>query len=85
MLALGAVDPDGLRVVDGDGVGGRHAHGLAGGGGLEARVEAGEVAVRRDGLARVVKGRLRRGVVAGHELELDHVADRRRDALRREL
>jgi hypothetical protein len=81
VLALGAVDPDGRGAGDVDGVSGRHAHGGAGGGGLEARVEARGVAVHRDGLARVVEGRLRRRVVAGHELELDAVADGRLEAL----
>ena len=47
-------------------------------------MEARDVAVHGDGLAGVVKGRLRDGVVAGVELELHKVADLRRDLLGRE-
>lgn len=72
MLALRAVDPHGGRAVDHDGVGGRGGRG--GGDGHEARVEASRVGVQRDGLARLVEGRLRDGVVGGCELELHHVA-----------
>jgi len=74
VAVLGAVDPDGSGAVDHDGVDGDHAHGGAGGDGQEARVEARHVAVRRDGLARVVKGGLGDGVVARGELELHRLA-----------
>lgn len=73
MRALGAVHPDGSGVVDLDGIRG----GLSGalGNELEAREEAlhGGVVVG-DGLARLVEGRLRDGVVSGGELELHHVS-----------
>ena len=74
VLALGAVEPQRVGAVDLDGVGREHAHRGAGGGGLEARVEARDVAVHGDGLARLVEGRLRDGVVACVELELHELA-----------
>ena len=74
MLALGAVEPQGGAGVDLDGVGGEHALRGARGRGEEARVEAREVAVLSDGLARLVEGRLSDGVVARVELELDELA-----------
>ena len=80
MPALGAVQPQRVGVVDLDGVGRDHAHGGAGRGGEEARVEARGVAVHGHGLARLVKGGLRDGVVAGVELELHKLA-RLRDQL----
>ena len=86
MLALGAVDPEGVRVVDHDGEDGDLAHGLAGGDGLVARVDSEDALVDgRDGQARVVKVGLRHRVVAAAELELDHGADGGGDLLRREL
>ena len=79
MPSLSAVKPQGVGVVDLDGVGRDHAH--AGGGchGLEAGVEAGSVAVHGHGLAWLVKGRLSDGVVACEELELDELAGGGRD------
>lgn len=75
VLALGAVQPDGLRVVDHDGVGGDHARLLGRGCGLVAGVEAGDVGHDgADGSARLVECRLCHGVVACHELELHHLA-----------
>lgn len=74
VLALGAVQPDGLGVVDHDAVGWDHAGILGRGGGLVAGVEAGDVAHNGiDGLAGLVKRRLCDGVVACHKLELDHL------------
>lgn len=74
MTALSAVEPEGVGVVDLDGVGGDHAHRGRGGHGLEAGVEAGSVAVHGDGLAWLVEGGLSDGVVASEELELDKLA-----------
>ncbi len=74
VLALGAVQPQRGAGVDLDGVGREHALRGARGGGEEARVEAREVAVLGDGLARLVEGRLRDRVVARVELELDELA-----------
>ena len=83
VAALRAVEPHGPRVVDRDGEDG---DGLgAGGNGHEAGVDAGHVGVQRDGLARVVEGRLRQRVVATPELELDRVAGSGHDLLREEL
>lgn len=86
MLALGAVHPDGLGVIDRDGVDRGHSHGGAGGGRLEPGVEARDVlVVQGDGLAGIVKGRLRDRVVACDKLELHHVADGGLDVVGREL
>ena len=74
VLALGAVQPQRVGVVDLDRVGRDHALGGAGRNREEARVEARDVAVLGDGLARRIKGRLRDGVVAGVELELHKLA-----------
>lgn len=76
VLALGAVQPHGVGVVDHDGVDGHLAHGGAGGKGNIAGVDAGDVLDEVvDGRARVVEGGLGDGVVAAHELELDGIAD----------
>lgn len=75
MATLRAVNPQRSGVVDLDGVGGDHASGLRGRDGHVAGVEASHVGHDAvDGLARLVKGRLGHGVVAGNELELNHVA-----------
>ena len=70
VLGLCTVHPDGLGVVDHNAVSRGHAHGLAGSGGLEAGVEAGDVASLADRFAGLVEGGLRHGVVAVGELEL---------------
>lgn len=72
MGSLRAVDPDGGGIVDGDGVRGS----ISGTGcyGHEARKKASNIAIHADGLAWLVKGRLRDSVVASSELELYHVA-----------
>lgn len=73
MLALAAVDPDRLGVVDHDGEDGDLLLGGPGSNGHVAGPDAGDGAVDLvDGRARVVKVGLRDGVVAGPELELDH-------------
>lgn len=74
VVALGAVQPQRVGVVDLDGVGRDHAHRGARRHGQEARVEARDVAVHADGLARLVEGGLCDGVVAGVELELHKLA-----------
>jgi len=75
VLALRAVQPHGLGVLDHDGVGRDHALGRTGSDGLVAGEEArdgGVVLVDRS--ARVVKVGLDDAVVTSTELELDHVA-----------
>lgn len=75
MTTLRAVDPQRSGIVDLDGVGGDHASGLRGRDGHVAGVEASHVGHDAvDGPARLVKGRLGHGVVAGNELELNHIA-----------
>ena len=74
MAGLRAVDPDGRRVINHDGVCRCRRRGA--GYGHEAGVEtdcAGHV--ERDRLAWLCKGGLCDGVVIGRELELHHVAD----------
>lgn len=81
----GAVQPDGVGVVDTDGVNWDLAHGGAGGERNVTRVDAGHVLHGlADGLARVVEGRLCNGVVATHEHELNHVASTSGDFVGRE-
>jgi len=75
VLALGAVQPDGLGVINHDGVSGYHARLLGRSGGLVAGVEAGDVGHHgADGSAGLVESRLCHGVVACNELELHHLA-----------
>ena len=84
MTALDAVQPHGVGRVDLDRVGWDHAHAGAGGGGLEARVEACDVGVHGNGLAGRVKVGLRHGVVAREELELHEFAGVDADVVGRE-
>ena len=84
MLALRAVEPDRRRAVDHHGVGWHlgcpHRHGLEAG--EEARGVRHDVV---DGNARLGEGGLGDGVVASHELELDHVAHGGLDVVGAEL
>ena len=72
---LGAVEPDGILVLDNDL---EHLSRLALGDGEEAREEGGGVL----GLAGVAKGRLDDRMVAGGEVELDHLTDLGHDVVR---
>lgn len=72
MGALRAVDPDRSEVLDGNSV--RGSVGSVSSDGHEARVEAGDIAVHADGLARLVEGGLSNGVVSCGELELHHIS-----------
>lgn len=73
MLALAAVQPDGLGILDHDGVDGDHAVSLASVYGLESGVDALDAGVDiGDGYASIVEGGLSDGVVASPELELHH-------------
>lgn len=85
MRAGGAVQPDGVGVVDTNGVDGDLSHGGASRERNEAGMDAGHVLHGlADGLARVVEGRLGNGVVATHEHELNHVASTSGDLVGRE-
>ena len=84
MLPRGAVDPDGLGVVDHDAVRVDDSRGHGGLCVLEPGVETRGVAVQADGLAGLVEGGLGDGVVAGEELELHHVAHGGLEVVRRE-
>ena len=79
MLALRAVDPHGLGVIDHDGVG--WDIGGIGGDGHETREDAGKVRMHVDGLTGVIEVGLGDGVVLWHELELHHVTLGRDDII----
>lgn len=86
MRGLRTVRPYGLLVLDHDGVGGDHAHSLAGRDQLVARVEAGRISAGSGHWsARGVEAGLDDTVVTGSELELDHVSNRGVELLRAEL
>lgn len=73
MRSLAAVEPDGLGIVNHDGEYGELVLGSAGSDRLKAREDALDSGVDlADGLAGVVKVRLRDGVITGKELKLDH-------------
>jgi len=72
MLALGAVEPHRLCVLDHDSVGGRVSG--CGRDGHEARVDTGDVGVHGNRLARLVEGGLCDGVICRRKLKLHHVA-----------
>jgi len=72
MRSLRAVHPN--RCLAGNGYCKCGSHGFASGNRHEAGEEPSDVGVLFDGLAGLVEGGLRYGVVFGVELELDHVA-----------